>query len=202
MALFDGEAIADRVGFRAMLASSAIPGLFPPVDIDGDPHVDGGLLMNTPLKPAVRLGADVLHVIYLDPAVARIPLPSTLPSTVDTLYRATAILMADHINADIAIAARINQLIRPAPAGRARRWSTGRSPSTATGRSERSRRRRRPARLPARLRRPLDRGGHRVAVEHDCARDGLHPARRSRAAMPRSRIATPGPLGRLPEVLL
>ena len=40
--------------------------------IDGDSFVDGGLVMNTPLLPALRAGAETIHVIYLDPAVKAI----------------------------------------------------------------------------------------------------------------------------------
>ena len=45
-------------------------GSSPPVQLNGEPYVDGGLLMNTPLKAAIDLGADVIHVIALDPAIA------------------------------------------------------------------------------------------------------------------------------------
>src|SRR3990172_5163208 len=41
-----------------MRASAAIPFLFPAVRIDDRYYVDGGLRMNTPLSPALRLGAD------------------------------------------------------------------------------------------------------------------------------------------------
>ncbi|HEV7517606.1 MAG TPA: patatin-like phospholipase family protein, partial [Thermoanaerobaculia bacterium] len=44
---------------RSILASMAIPGIFPLIDIHGVPYVDGGLSMNTPLKPALQAGANV-----------------------------------------------------------------------------------------------------------------------------------------------
>lgn len=47
------------------LASAAIPLLFPPMPIDGAYYVDGGLRQNTPLSPAVRLGADRVLVVSL-----------------------------------------------------------------------------------------------------------------------------------------
>src|SRR2546422_8470995 len=40
------------------LASAAIPFLFPAPRIDGSYFCDGGLRLNTPLAPALRLGAD------------------------------------------------------------------------------------------------------------------------------------------------
>lgn len=47
----------------AITASSALPGIFPPVTIDGRPLVDGGVVDNTPLSHAVALGADVAWVL-------------------------------------------------------------------------------------------------------------------------------------------
>jgi NTE family protein len=47
------------------LASAAIPFLFPAPRIDGSYYCDGGLRLNTPLAPALRLGADRLLIIGL-----------------------------------------------------------------------------------------------------------------------------------------
>ena len=47
------------------LASAAIPFLFPAPRIDGSYFCDGGLRLNTPLAPALRLGADRLLIIGL-----------------------------------------------------------------------------------------------------------------------------------------
>ena len=47
------------------MASAAIPWIFPAVDIDGDVYCDGGLRLNTPISPALRLGADRILVIGL-----------------------------------------------------------------------------------------------------------------------------------------
>jgi NTE family protein len=47
------------------LASAAIPFLFPAPRIDGAYYCDGGLRLNTPLAPALRLGADRLLIIGL-----------------------------------------------------------------------------------------------------------------------------------------
>ncbi|MCI1662147.1 MAG: patatin-like phospholipase family protein [Actinomyces sp.] len=41
----------------ALLASSAVPGLFPPVEVDGRPSIDGGLLLPLPARTARMLGA-------------------------------------------------------------------------------------------------------------------------------------------------
>lgn len=47
----------------AAAASSAIPGIYPPVSIDGVPLMDGGVSDNTPLDVAVRLGARTVYVL-------------------------------------------------------------------------------------------------------------------------------------------
>jgi len=51
------------------LASAAIPLLFPAVRVGARYYADGGLRLNTPLAPAVRLGADKILVVGLTQAV-------------------------------------------------------------------------------------------------------------------------------------
>jgi NTE family protein len=52
-----------RVRADHVLASAAVPLLFPAVEVDGQYYCDGGLRQNVPLSPARRLGADGLIVI-------------------------------------------------------------------------------------------------------------------------------------------
>ena len=47
----------------AIMASAAIPAVFPPVRIDGRDHMDGGVVNNTPVSHAVALGADLIWVL-------------------------------------------------------------------------------------------------------------------------------------------
>lgn len=54
-----------RIGPRHVLASAAIPMLFPAVSIAGQFYTDGGLRQNTPMSPAIRLGADKILLISL-----------------------------------------------------------------------------------------------------------------------------------------
>ncbi|MCI0424509.1 MAG: patatin-like phospholipase family protein [Actinobacteria bacterium] len=49
----------------AMLASSAVPALFPPVEIAGEHFYDGGLVNSVPLTRAVELGAEVVYVLQV-----------------------------------------------------------------------------------------------------------------------------------------
>lgn len=47
----------------AILASTAIPGVFPPVHINGEMFVDGGVVNNVPVSRAVELGASTIYVL-------------------------------------------------------------------------------------------------------------------------------------------
>jgi NTE family protein len=47
----------------ALLASTAIPGVFPPVDIGARLHVDGGIASDTPTVEAESLGASTIYVL-------------------------------------------------------------------------------------------------------------------------------------------
>lgn len=53
----EGEALP------AVLASSALPGVFPPVGVSGRRLVDGGVANNTPVDYAVELGATEIYVL-------------------------------------------------------------------------------------------------------------------------------------------
>ncbi len=68
---------AVKLGAEHALASAAIPWIFPCVDIDGQVYADGGLKLNTPISPAIRLGSDRLLVIGLrapeEPAEGMMP---------------------------------------------------------------------------------------------------------------------------------
>jgi len=60
----------------AVLASSAVPGLMPPVEIDGEHFYDGGLVHSVPVSRAIELGARVVYVMH----VGRIEAPLTVPT--------------------------------------------------------------------------------------------------------------------------
>jgi NTE family protein len=48
---------------EAVLASAAIPAVFPPVEIDGRVLIDGGVTDNAPISQAIALGADEVWVM-------------------------------------------------------------------------------------------------------------------------------------------
>ena len=52
---------------EAILASTAIPSIFPPVMIDGDVLVDGGVVNNVPISRAQAAGCDRIYVLLCGP---------------------------------------------------------------------------------------------------------------------------------------
>ncbi len=46
-----------------IMASAALPGIFPAVSIDGVKYMDGGVADNTPISPPVSDGADTVYVL-------------------------------------------------------------------------------------------------------------------------------------------
>jgi NTE family protein len=51
----------------AILASSAIPSIFPPVTIDGDVLIDGGVVNNVPISRALAAGCTRIYVLLCGP---------------------------------------------------------------------------------------------------------------------------------------
>lgn len=66
----------------ALLASAAIPGVFPSVEVHGELGWDGGLSANVPLRPAADLGARSLVVLDAVSACQRIDPPDTAAEAV------------------------------------------------------------------------------------------------------------------------
>lgn len=122
-----GHAVLLREGplRRALLASAAIPGLFPAVTIDGAPLVDGGLAANVPLRPALASGAG--SVLVLDAAgFCHRSLPAR--TLVETMVFSSSILLRHQVTCDVADAASgVPVLYPPGPC------LVGRSPMDFSG---------------------------------------------------------------------
>ncbi len=104
-----------RIRVEHVLASAAIPLVFPSVDIDGYLHCDGGLRLNTPMAPAIHCGADRLLVIGVStPAHAggATLAPGKHPGAPFLLGKVLNAFLLDHLNADIAELDRINAVLR------------------------------------------------------------------------------------------
>jgi len=94
-----------RVGFRHVLASSAIPVLFRPIEIDGAYYTDGGVRLNTPLAPALALEATRVVVVATHPMSyppAAAPTPQIRPpDAVDSTAAILGSLLADRMVEDL-----------------------------------------------------------------------------------------------------
>jgi len=66
----------------AVLASMAIPGIYPPVQIGEERLIDGGIVDNVPVRPAVEEGADEVFVLA---ASSRCPPPERVRHLHDVL---------------------------------------------------------------------------------------------------------------------
>jgi NTE family protein len=68
---------------EAVLASSAVPGLLPPVAINGEHYIDGGIVNSIPIGRAIALGAQTVFVLQ----VGRVDRPLSPPRTVVDVAR-------------------------------------------------------------------------------------------------------------------
>lgn len=76
---------------EAILASAAVPGVFPPVTIDGRQLMDGAIAANTPLRMAAELGAKRIVVLPTGYACA---LKSPPTSIIARVLHALTLLLA------------------------------------------------------------------------------------------------------------
>ncbi|WP_189328957.1 patatin-like phospholipase family protein [Actinoplanes ianthinogenes] len=67
---FDSGPLVD-----AVLASSAVPGLLPPMEIGGEHFVDGGIVNSIPISEAVRLGAKLIFVLQVGRVERQLSVP-------------------------------------------------------------------------------------------------------------------------------
>jgi NTE family protein len=98
----------------ALLASAAIPGIFPPVDHDGRRLYDGGVVANVPLQQALAMGARSLVVLDCTFPGHLLPQPESLPETV--LFTAMITMRSQTLLEAPLVAAQIPVVYIPGPA--------------------------------------------------------------------------------------
>lgn len=87
-----------------VLASSAIPILFPPVRVDGGLWVDGGVRRNSPIEEAVRAGATEIDVVLCFPLrrnIWRRPVLGKRWSVAEIAGLTLLYIMAEFLNGDV-----------------------------------------------------------------------------------------------------
>jgi NTE family protein len=107
---------AARIGPRHVLASAAIPMLFPAVKIGDEYYTDGGLRQNTPMSPAIRLGADRLLLVslrHVAPQSKELQREHSeaYPKPLFLAGKALNALLLDHTEYDLARMQRINLIL-------------------------------------------------------------------------------------------
>lgn len=90
--VFDSGPVVD-----AVLASTALPGVFPPHEIGGRLHLDGGLVDQVPLQPALQTGACTVYVLSVG---FPCPPPADHRSARAVLMHSLGILLSQRIRLD------------------------------------------------------------------------------------------------------
>lgn len=102
---------------RALLASTAIPGVFPRVEVDGDWYFDGGVTANVPVRQAFDLGAASVLVLNAAPPESE---ERALPHNIaETLQYVASLMMRNQVSATAAPSHRhrVVELPRTSPHG-------------------------------------------------------------------------------------
>lgn len=102
------------IGPLHALASAAIPFLFPPVRIGTELFMDGGIRQNTPILPALQLGATHVFTVGLSREVLGLESGgehAAPPGAALVLGKILNALLLDHVTNDLQVLTRINQLL-------------------------------------------------------------------------------------------
>lgn len=91
----------------AVIASSAFPIVYETVPLHGRMWTDGGIVGNQPIKPAVRLGADAIFLVMVEPRSQKRGETKTF---LDLGVRAIDVLMAQNLRTDLALLGQTNGL--------------------------------------------------------------------------------------------
>jgi NTE family protein len=107
---------ADHIGPHHALASAAIPLLFPPVRIDDELYLDGGLRQNTPIAPALRLGATHIFAIGSSREILGVRAhegvrSARAPGAAFLLGKVLNAFLLDHVDVDLELLRRLNHVI-------------------------------------------------------------------------------------------
>jgi NTE family protein len=112
---------ADRIGPQHALASAAIPLLFPPVQLGSQLYVDGGVRQNTPIAPALRLGATHVLVVGTSRLIRGVahqkPGMQQSPGATMLLGKIMNALLLDHLDNDLGFVNLLNDLMLSGAAG-------------------------------------------------------------------------------------
>ncbi len=106
---------ADQITVEHLLASSAIPMVFPSTPIDGIHYGDGAMRFLTPLSPALHLGSRKLMVITVNPLNVEEQVHISTPSLGDISGHLLNSIFIDSLESDIERLIRVNELLDHIP---------------------------------------------------------------------------------------
>lgn len=109
--------IRQRLHLDHLMASIAVPMIFPPVSIGGEYFGDGAMRQATPLSPAIHLGADRILVIGVRDETGDVVTdePARFPNFAQIAGYMLDTLFIDGLYSDLERMTRINQLIDAVP---------------------------------------------------------------------------------------
>jgi predicted acylesterase/phospholipase RssA len=108
--IFKNSDFTEEIGHKAILASCALPIIFPTVDIQGREFFYGGLVMQTPLQPAIDAGCTVIHLIHNEPRIEQ-RLGGEASNTMEMLNRTVAVALSATLERDLESRRRINSML-------------------------------------------------------------------------------------------
>ena len=91
-------ALSHGSALDVITASAAIPGVFPPVVVDGRTYMDGGVVNNAPVSYAVELGADTIYVLATGYACSLAAAPT---SAFAMTLHAVSLMINRRLSADV-----------------------------------------------------------------------------------------------------
>jgi NTE family protein len=127
----------DKISLTHLMASFALPGLFPAVDVGEPPvaagwYVHGGVRLNAPLAPLLDLGADRIVAIGTEPLFEADSEPEVTrrqdPDFVDMLALLLQSTIADRLAEDIYATSELNALLASGGAGHGKSSAARRTP--------------------------------------------------------------------------
>ncbi|MFC1624531.1 patatin-like phospholipase family protein, partial [Candidatus Omnitrophota bacterium] len=95
---------------ESMRASMSIPGVFTPVEVDGQILVDGGAVKNLPIDVAKEMGADLIIAVNVGTSLAK---REKLESAIDITIQVIGIMTLKSVKEQIALLGEKDLLITP-----------------------------------------------------------------------------------------
>jgi len=104
-----------KLRLKHILASAAIPLLFPSVKVENNYYGDGSVRKSAPLSPAIQLGATKIFAIGLRPAHFKSNPIQTYPSLSQIVGMMLNTVFLDALDDDVHNLERINQFVKKKP---------------------------------------------------------------------------------------